>query len=393
MSLSRVRWLVLTFAAMAILLVLARPFFLGLSFVVRAADLHGVARRAADLEAEPWTEREAAAASARSAIHGRLYEPARTVNRAVVLTSGLHPAGIDEPRLVGLARQLAASGVAVFTPDIAELSHFDITPAITDQIEDSALWLSSQATARRGHAVGLVGISFTGGLSVVAAGRESLRGHVAYVLSFGGHDDLPRVLRYLCTGVEPPHPREVRLDDGAPVVRPPHDYGVAVMLLGVADRLVPPAQAEPLRVAVRRYLWASHLDRVDKPRADAAFAELRELADRLPEPSSTLLRYVNNRDVVHLGTRLLPYIAAYGGAAALSPSKSRKPSVPVFLLHGTDDNVIPAVESEYLADDLRGHAPVRLLLSGLISHAEADRPVHTADVMTLAGFWADVLQR
>ena len=165
------------------------------------------------------------------------------------------------------------------------------------------------------------------------------------------------------------------------------------MLLGVADRLVPPAQAEPLRVAVRRYLWASHLDRVDKPRADAAFAELRELADRLPEPSSTLLRYVNNRDVVHLGTRLLPYIAAYGGAAALSPSKSRKPSVPVFLLHGTDDNVIPAVESEYLADDLRGHAPVRLLLSGLISHAEADRPVHTADVMTLAGFWADVLQR
>src|SRR5437899_4057128 len=172
MSLSRVRWLVLTFAAMAILLVLARPFFLGLSFVVRAADLHGVARRAADLEAEPWTEREAAAASARSAIHGRLYEPARTVNRAVVLTSGLHPAGIDEPRLVGLARQLAASGVAVFTPDIAELSHFDITPAITDQIEDSALWLSSQATARRGHAVGLVGISLTGGLSVVAAGRQ-----------------------------------------------------------------------------------------------------------------------------------------------------------------------------------------------------------------------------
>jgi dienelactone hydrolase len=392
MSLSRVRWLVVTFAAMAILLVLARPFFLGLSFVVRAADLHGVARRAAELEAEPWTEREAAGASARSAIHGRLYEPARTVNRAVVLTSGLHPAGIDEPRLVGLARQLAASGVEVFTPDIAELSHFDITPAITDQIEDSALWLSSQATARRGHAVGLVGISFSGGLSVVAAGRESLRGRVAYVLSFGGHDDLPRVLRYLCTGVEPPHPREVRLDDGAPVVRPPHDYGVAVMLLGVADRLVPSAQAEPLRVAVRRYLWASHLDRVDKPRADAEFAELRALADRLPQPSSTLLKYVNNRDVVHLGTRLLPYIAAYGGAAALSPSKSHKPSVPVFLLHGTDDNVIPAVESEYLADDLRGHAPVRLLLSGLISHAEADRPVHTSDVMTLAGFWADVLQ-
>jgi dienelactone hydrolase len=394
MSLSRARWLVVTFVALAILLVLTRPFFLGLSFVVRAADLHGVARRAAEFDAQPWSEREAAAVSTRSAIHGRLYEPARTLNRAVVLTSGLHPAGIDEPRLVGLARQLAASGLAVFTPDIPELSHFDITPAITDQIEDSALWLASHTAARRGHEVGLVGISFSGGLSVVAAGRESLAGKVAYVLSFGGHDDLPRVLRYLCTGIDPPHPRELRLDDGAPpVVRPPHDYGVAVMLLGIADRLVPRDQAEPLRAAVHRYLWASHLDRVDKPRAEAEFAELRTLADRMPEPSSTLLKYVNNRDVVHLGARLLPYIAAYGGAAALSPSKSRKPSVPVFLLHGTDDNVIPAVESEYLADDLRGHASVRLLLSALISHAEVDRPPHASEVMALAGFWADLLQR
>jgi len=54
---------------------------------------------------------------------------------------------------------------------------------------------------------------------------------------------------------------------------------------------------------------------------------------------------------------------------------------------------IPAVESEYLAQDLRGHAPVRLLLGGLISHAEADRPVHVGDVMQLAGFWGDLLAR
>src|SRR3954466_2488638 len=126
MTRSRVRWLLVTFAALAILLVLARPFLAGLSFVVPPANLQGVARRAADFEAQPWSEREATAESARTSTHGRLYEPARTVNRAVVLISGLHPAGIDEPRLVGLARQLAASGLAVFTPDIAELSHFEI---------------------------------------------------------------------------------------------------------------------------------------------------------------------------------------------------------------------------------------------------------------------------
>ena len=35
----------------------------------------------------------------------------------------------------------------------------------------------------------------------------------------------------------------------------------------------------------------------------------------------------------------------------------------------------------------------RLLLSGLISHAEADRPMHVGDVMQLAGFWGDLLSR
>jgi dipeptidyl aminopeptidase/acylaminoacyl peptidase len=96
---------------------------------------------------------------------------------------------------------------------------------------------------------------------------------------------------------------------------------------------------------------------------------------------------------VHLGARLLPYVSAYGGSPALSVSKSVKPAAPVFLLHGTDDNVIPSIESEYLAADLRGRAPVRLLVSGLISHAEADRPVHVGDVLRLAEFWGDMLSR
>ncbi|HWF85143.1 MAG TPA: hypothetical protein VG222_09860, partial [Vicinamibacterales bacterium] len=351
--------------------------------------------------------------------------------RTILLTSGLHPAGINEPRLVALARQLTASGVAVFTPDIPELSTFTITPAITDAIEAAAIGLADYASSRTDRRIGLIGISFSGGLSIVAAGRAPLRDRVAYVLAFGGHDDLPRVLQYLCTGIEPApvrlkpdatnevrtntsQPRDedvvsaravgpahaadagagsVRVQPGQTRYRKPHDYGVAVILLGVANRVVPPAQADALRAAVRRFLWASHLDRVDKPLANREFAALRELAARLPEPSATLLRYVNDRDVLHLGERLLPYIEFYGRDPALSPSMSPKPTAPVFLLHGIDDNVIPVEESEYLADDLRGHAPTRLLLSGLISHAEADQPVHAGDVIRLASFWGDLLAR
>ena len=400
MRVMRARRLLAVLVVLAALLgatLIARPYVHGASFVVRAADMHGAARRVADLDTTRISEREITIPTRRGPMRARVYEPAGAHTRAALLTSGLHASGIDEPRLVRLARQIAASHVAVVTPDIPELSRFEIAPAITDAIEDAGGWLAADATLAPDHRAALMGISFSGGLSVVAGGRPSLVNRVAYIFSMGGHDDLARVLRYLCTGREPRPTFDVQLGAAATdseFTLPPHDYGVAVILLSLADRVVPAAQVERLRAGVRQYLWASALDGgVDKARAPAEFEAVRALQRTLPEPSATLLRYAIERDVVHLGARLLPLVGVSAAADALSVSKSPKPSVPVFLLHGLADNVVPPVESEYMAEDLRGHAPVRLLLSGLISHAEADRPMHANDVLQLAGFWGDVLSR
>jgi dienelactone hydrolase len=387
--------LVIGVATLAVGVLIARPYIHGASFVIRAADMQGRARRVADLDTTRVSERELSIPTRRGPMRARLYEPAGSHTRAALLTSGLHPSGIDEPRLVRLAQQIAASHIAVVTPDIPELSRFEIAGAITDAIEDAGAWLADQAELAPDRKAALMGISFSGGLSIIAAARPSLTNRVAYVFSLGGHDDLQRVLRYLCTGREASPMPDVRLGTAADsdVVLPPHDYGVAVILLSLADRLVPPAQVARLREGVRQYLWASALDGgVDKARAPQEFEAVAKLARTLPEPSATLLRYVLARDVVHLGARLLPLIGSTA-PEGLSVSKSPKPTVPVFLLHGLEDNVIPAVESEHLAADLRGHAPVRLLLSGLISHAEADRPIHASDVLQLAGFWGDLLAR
>jgi dienelactone hydrolase len=384
--------------AIACAALIARPYFHGLAFVVRTAEIDGRMRRIADLDTVPVHTRDVSIPTTRGPMRARVYEPDGSHRRAALLTSGLHASGIDEPRLVHLAQQIAGSHVLVVTPDIPELSRFDISPAITDAIEQAGVWLADESGLAPDHKVALMGISFSGGLSIVAAGRPSLANRVAYVFSLGGHDDLPRVLRYLCTGREPRPMAKVHLAadmrENDTFVLSPHDYGVAVILLAIADRVVPPAQAERLRAGVRQYLWASALDGgVDKARAPAEFDAVRRYGRTLPEPSATLMRYVLDRDVVHLGSRLLPLIGSQGAVSALSVSKSPKPSAPVFLLHGLGDNVVPAVESEYLAEDLRGAAPVRLLLSGLISHAEADQPMRVGDVLQLAGFWGDLLSR
>ena len=389
--------LIVVLASLAGLGWLAWPYAEGASFVVRAAEMQGRLRTAADALTEEITERNIVLPIG-NGLGARIYEPVGGFRRAALLTSGIHPSGIDEPRLTALARQLSASGIAVITPDIPDLSRFAITPAITDAIEQAAGWLAADARFAPDGTIGLMGISFSGGLSIVAAGRPSLRGRISYVFAFGGHGDLPRVLRYLCTGVEPA-PGADALDARLPGVErrappTPHDYGLAVLLYGLADRVVPAGQVKRLKDGVHRFLLASALDRTDKPAAALEFDALRALARTLPQPSSTLMTYVNDRDVVHLGARLLPFIGSYGGdAPALSPERAPKPEAPVFLLHGLADNVIPADESVHLADELRGNTPVRILLSALISHAETDRPAGVTDILQLAGFWGDLLAR
>jgi hypothetical protein len=247
-------------------------------------------------------------------------------------------------------------------------------------IEDATRWASAHADLAPDGRVGLAGISFAGGLAIVAAGRPGIRDHVAFALSFGGHSNLPRTLRYLCTGRQP---------DGSE--RKPHDYGVVIILLGVADRLVPPEQVDPLRRGILTFLEASHVDMVDRASAKTLFQRARETAAALPEPAGTLLRLVNERNVAALGLKLLPYIETISDDPALSPDRSAPPSAPVFLLHGADDNVIPAIESVLLGDYLRPHTTVDVLLTPLITHAEVDRPRDLVEIWKLVSFWAQVL--
>ena len=376
---------------------LLRPYARGLAFVARASDRHGAVRLVANAGARRVTVRSIelnTGTDTKAAVAARLYRPDGAPRRLALLVSGLHPQGIDEPRLVSLANELAASGLAVVTPDIPELSRFDIVPRLTDAIEAAALSAADLAKAESAGdgRIGLMGIGFSGGLAVVAAGRPSLADRIAFVLSTGGHDDFPRVLRYLCTGVEPAPTPELRIEarnSGSNL--PPSGDGPSIVLLITAERLVPARQVGALRDAVRRFLVATALTRTDTARAAEEFAAIKKLV--LPEPSATLLRYVNERDVAHLGARLLPYVGAYGAPAALSPTRSPKPRAPVFLLHGVDDNVIPAIESDYLAAELRGRTPAQVLLTPLVGDADVLRTPGAGEALQMAGFWGELLAR
>jgi dienelactone hydrolase len=370
------------FGGLLLVALLVVPDYLrGLALVARAADMKGAAaERLARWDTGPFSVEELQVPSRHGPLRARLLRPERPRGRTLLLTTGVHADGIDEPRLMELARDFAAGGLTILTPELPDLLAYRITPRETDMLEDVALWAASRPELAPDGKVGFVGISFSGGLSVVAAGRPSLQDKVAFTLSLGGHGELSRVLTFLCTGVLP---------DGRHLA--PHDYGVVIILLNVAEQVVPPEQVEPLREGILTFLRASHLAMHDTPRANETFAEARRLQTKLPEPAATLLGYVNERNVAALGALLLPHVQAFAKDPALSPEHSPAPRSPVYLLHGSDDTVIPASESVLLARWLDSRSEVHQLSTPLITHAELDRRAALADGWRLVAFWSAVL--
>jgi len=387
--------LVVLVAVVAVSATYLRSYTRAAAVFIRMAQMSGPVADALEWEREAVTVEMVTVPSRHGALRARLYVPAR-VRRAVTLVAGVNMLGIDEPRLYGLAHEIASVGIAVLTPETPDLMRFAITARTTDMIEDSAVWLAAQRRLARNGRIGMMGISFSGALTTVAAGRPSLRGRVDYVFSFGGYSSFPRVLRFLCTGKEPALEPEgappAAAATAAEVYRRPHDYGVVIILLGTADRVVPADQVEPLRSAILAYLAAGHYDLIDKGLAGRTFAEAARMADALPEPSRTLMRQVNDRDVDRLGALLEPIVRADGREPALSPEGSPAPSCPVFLLHGTDDTVIPAIETLHLERYLRNKTRVRTLLSNLITHAEMDQQHGYGEIWKLVSFFAALIR-
>lgn len=380
--------LIVIFVLIVLVYVLA-PYARAMSLIVRVAAIGGPAQAVLSLQDTRVEKQPRHDIQTRHGhVPAQLYMPVRVSEHAVLVMPGFNSNGIDEPRLAALAADIAASGYPVMALALPDLQHFRLSPAATDVIEDAVVWMTQQPRLAPDGRVGIIAVSFSGGLSIVAAGRPRIRDHVKFVVSLGGHGDMRRVMRYLATGVAP----QV---DGVET-HPPHDYGVTVILNSLADRgVVPPEQAGPLRSAIETYLEASQATVISDAAAAPIFQRARDMAATLPEPSRTYMQYVNDRDVTKLGAVLVQHLNQSGvDDPALSPELAPPPSAATFLLHGHDDNIIPPVESVLLASHLRSkQVRTKVLLSGLITHASVNPSATALDAAKLVSFWAAVIKQ
>lgn len=301
----------------------------------------------------------------------RLYEPNGAREGAIVLIPGVHRLGEDEPRLVHLARALAAEGITVLTPEVPELTEYRIEAASTESIGAAARAFHAYA----GTPVGLMGMSFAGGLALLTAADPRFTPDVAFVVSVGAHDDLARVSRFFATSTIP-------RPDGSILHLAAHPYGPLVVVYDRVEDFFPAEEVPAARDVLRLWLWE------EKEQA-------RKLTEALPPTSRTLMKQLFDGDIPAIAPKLLAEIDAHEGAMrAASPHDHLQGlKAPVLLCHGAGDSVIPASETLWLAQDVPRGLVSDVLISPALVHVELEGKPSWRDEWAIVHFMAEVLDR
>ena len=277
---------------------------------------------------------------------GRIYRPdAGSARGRYLVFHGMHRLGIDEPRLIGLARALAELGFEVHTPELGGLKEYRVEEAEIERIR------ARVRGASRDSAVSIFAISFAGGLALLACEDEALRDSIRSLFLLGPYADLERVLRFYAG-------EGARAPDGELIPLIPHPYGLELLLRDRIDEWTAPEERE----AIFAILGTAVSD--DFKSADA-------LAEALGGERGVELRgLIRGKPSERLEAIARGLIDARAGSFGELSFDAARGSLPdrIFILHGAEDRVIPPTESLHLKEALGEE--IELLITGAIRHAE-----------------------
>jgi pimeloyl-ACP methyl ester carboxylesterase len=305
-------------------------------------------------------------------VRSRLYIP-RGVPRpaGMVLLHGIHHLGIDEPRLMNFARAAASNGFAVLTPELSALVDYHVDAASIRTIGESTAWL--QQRLGTGPET-VVGVSFAGGLSLLAVCDPRYAPHFRSLVLMGAYDNLERVATFLATN-------EAELPDGTKKPYRAHDYGAAVFVYSRLDQFFSPADLAVAHEALRDWLW-------EKP------DEAQALLPKLSPEGRTTMEILIARQIERLRPKLLEAIRVdEPQLTAISPEgKLGALRTPVFLLHGSTDDIIPSTETLWLEREIPKPYLRAALITRAFSHVDPQRRAAWTDQIRLVEFLAGVLR-
>lgn len=295
-----------------------------------------------------------------------LYRPKGAGNgRLIMFVHGMTVRGHRDDRVLDFCSALACLGFRVAVPLFELIRDLYIDPRQIDECAATLLALADSEQLCPHRRLGLMAPSFSGNIAMIAATRPEVVNRVSSICTIGSYANIDTALEFL---LEAEHADE---------------YGKLITLwnfiehgIGRKKRVIEGFRIAALDNGHRRENTAEaglppYLETL-RARERALFQELRH--DRVARLAAWAKAY---------RTRPLQEIVS---AFDLMP-RLNQVKCPVTLVHGRDDDVIPATESELLYEKLvRNGTPAKLCLTQLISHGDAEvGPSMLPDALRLAG--------
>lgn len=366
-------WLALGLIVFTLLALLWSPIYAHLQAVsillrIESSQAHGFF---ADRGIHPIKSQPATFEVGARQLRTRIYEPTDVQHApAMVIVHGVHHLGYDEPRLVRFAKAMSGAGLVVATPDLPEIANYEIVPVSVDEIGAAA-----DDLAERLHApcVGVTGLSFAGGLALEAASDPVTSQHICYVLAIGAHEDMTRVMKFFATD-------KAEYPDGSVEPMASHEYGALVAIYAHPEEYFEKDDVPVASEAIREHLFEEDSQAV-------------QITTRLSPAGQATMRMLFSQDHSAAKAILLANLEKHRAEGdAVSPaSQLYRLHVPVMLLHGAGDNVIPPSETLWLAHDIPAHDLRAVLVSPAISHVELGKGATLMDKIRLVHFIEQLL--
>jgi dienelactone hydrolase len=369
----RTRWIVL---AVVLLTLVALGWYPAYEHLQAAAVLLRIQSSAAhgffaDRGIHPIKTEETDFDSDGRQLRTRLYVPTDLRHTpAIVIVHGVHHLGYNEPRLVRFAKAMSGAGVVVSTPELPEVAGYEIKAVSVEDIAAAADDLASRMNA---PCVGVLGLSFAGGLALEAAGDPVTARHICYVVAVGAHEDMGRVMKFFGSD-------EAEYPDGSVVPMQSHEYGALVAIYAHPEEYFPAADVALAREAVREQLFEQ-------------IVKAKETASKMSPAGRATMEMLLSKNHSAAKKVLLGNLEKHRAEMdAVSPAAELyRIHVPVLLLHGAGDNVIPPSETLWLARDIPARDVKAVLISPAISHVELGKGATLMDKWRLVRFMVKML--
>ncbi|MGM0670276.1 MAG: hypothetical protein ACQET1_11205 [Gemmatimonadota bacterium] len=287
-----------------------------------------------------------------------------------VTMHGITRPGRSHPTLLRFVRALAYSGNAVLVPEVREWMELDLAPERAARVlKASILGLAGREEVAE-HRLGAIGFSFGAPQVLLAGSDPDLSAFLRAVVGYGSYAELEPTLRFMFLGehelngtrytVDPdPYGRWVVAGNYLSEISGREDAGdVAHALLQLA-RAAGDEQVgawkdiyEPLKEELIRDVDPSrkHLFRVLA--SSGAMKESEPLAEELI------------REMARSATRISPILDFRSRLGSMR--------VPVRLIHGRQDRLVPFSQTVRLAENLPPGADARVFLTGMFGHSQPD---------------------